>query len=418
MLDNIKRVTHNKTIIRGGLFSLYSFINQGTNFLLLIVLANYILPDDYGRLSLFNTVLTFIGYFMAFSTSGYLSISFFKKENVDEFRKDFTAIIIMAVLSLSIFLLLSILLSILNLNVGFPSHLLVYAVLIAFFICVVNMLLDYLRVNERVVDYGIVSCSNAILNFGLTLVLIIFFNAGWQGRVISQVLCYFLFFVFSLFFYCRSNLFFLDLNWSRYKSMLKWGLPLIPHAASVWIRQGLDRYIIDYYHTTYDVGLFSFALNLVSVIIMIGVAFNSANSVSIFQTLSGSNVYDKKAVLKKQTQEIFAIYAIATIVVSLSVVFLVPLVLPQYSGSILYFEILSIYGFLQCLYFLVCNFLFYFKKTKELMFITFGTSLIHLLVSFTITRYSLVNTCLIYVFVQLLIVFLVTRKSRLLLKTI
>ena len=65
------RLKNNKTLINGGLFSIFSFICRGSSFVLLIVLANFILPDDYGRLSLFGTVQTFISYFMAFSTAGY-----------------------------------------------------------------------------------------------------------------------------------------------------------------------------------------------------------------------------------------------------------------------------------------------------------------------------------------------------------
>lgn len=49
-----------------------------------------------------------------------------------------------------------------------------------------------------------------------------------------------------------------------------WGIPLIPHLATSWIKQGGDRYIINYYYTLAEVGIFSFALNLSNIIDMIG----------------------------------------------------------------------------------------------------------------------------------------------------
>ena len=42
----------NKLLLKGALFSFFSFFNQGASFLLLIILANYIAPSDYGTLSL------------------------------------------------------------------------------------------------------------------------------------------------------------------------------------------------------------------------------------------------------------------------------------------------------------------------------------------------------------------------------
>ena len=193
--------------------------------------------------------------------------------------------------------------------------------------------------------------------------------------------------------------------------MLFWGIPLIPHLASIWLRQGCDRYLINLYNSVYDVGLFSFALNLTSVIIMIGTAFNQTNSVSIYNILSDKFLSNKKEILQRQTKNIFFIYVVAFLLFYILIVSLVPVMLPQYKGAIPYFSILAIYGFLQCVYFLFCNFLFYFEKTKQLMYVTFGTSLLHLALSIIFTKYSLYYTCIIYVFIQALIVLLVLYLS-------
>lgn len=93
-----------------------------------------------------------------------------------------------------------------------------------------------------------------------------------------------------------------------------WGIPLIPHLATSWIKQGGDRYIINYYYTLAEVGIFSFALNLSNIIDMIGAAFNQTNSVSIYQILS-SEANDRWLRLKRQTRDIFVIYTIGAVIV-------------------------------------------------------------------------------------------------------
>ena len=63
----------NKLLLKGALFSFFSFFNQGASFLLLIILANYIAPSDYGTLSLFNTIIFFWGFVVSLSTHGYIT---------------------------------------------------------------------------------------------------------------------------------------------------------------------------------------------------------------------------------------------------------------------------------------------------------------------------------------------------------
>lgn len=405
------RLKKNKTLINGGLFSIFSFICKGSSFFLLIILAKFILPDDYGRLSLFGTVQTFISYFIAFSTAGYMSVAFFKKE-FEEFKKDFTAIVLLSILSVGLFSLIAIVvLPFIGDNLGFPNYLLWYAILLSFLTCIIGLYLDYLRIKEQVISYGIVSCGNALLIFVLSIIIVVYLRYGWTGWISARLVADVLFAIIAIFFFFRLKLFKIDFSWIRYKTMLMWGIPLIPHLASVWLRQGGDRYIININNSVYEVGLFSFALNLTSVIIMIGMAFNQTNSVSIYKILSDKSLINKKDILRSQTRNIFYIYLLASLFVSLLMVILVPFVLPQYSGSVPYFGILAFYGFLQCIYFLFCNFLFYFEKTKQLMYVTFGTSLLHLALSIILTRYSLYYTCIIYVVIQALIVFLVTYLS-------
>ena len=45
----------NKLLLKGALFSFFSFFNQGASFLLLIILANYIAPVSYTHLTLPTT---------------------------------------------------------------------------------------------------------------------------------------------------------------------------------------------------------------------------------------------------------------------------------------------------------------------------------------------------------------------------
>lgn len=411
-MNNIQKIFHNKVIRNGSLFSFYSFFQKGISFILLIILAKFVSPTDYGEMNLFNTAATLIGYFVGLNTAGYLSISYFANKKIEEFKKDFTIIILINIFS-SLLLCICILpfLSSLASIISLTPSLLIAALLLAFFRIFLDIALNYYRVQEKVISYGVLSCSNSLLTAALVLFFVLGCKQGWHGYVEGQLLTLILISIISLYLFKKWDLYtFRGLTINRFKTIVLWGIPLIPHLATIWIRQGMDRYIIEYNHTIADVGIFSFALNLTNIIIMIGTSFNNTFSVNIFKTLSlNIPLIERKNILKKQNKKIFIVYIVSTILIVLGVIIFIPLIMPNYSSAIKYFLILSLYGICQCFYFQYCNYFFYFKRTKTLMYITFCSSLLHLLLSWILTPFSLIFTCWIYVIIQILIV-VITKK--------
>lgn len=406
-------ITYSKkwsTIIRGSLFTLFSFFNKGLNFLLLIIIAKFISPDDYGSLNIFNTFIMLLGFIICFSGEGYLSVAYFQRKRED-FPKYITNISIIPCLVGSTLCVINVLLHLVFPNfLGLSLSISLLAIIITFFTLYVNILLDFYRVKESITTYGIFSCSYAFFNFCLTILFIVCLQTGWYGRVYSMLICSFLYALVAVVIFSRLSLFsFKDLSLKIIQEISKWGIPLIPHASSIWLRQGCDRYIINYYYSTYEVGIFSFALNLVNIMNMIGMAFNSSNSVDIFKALSNKDVSEIYR-LQAYTKKMHVIYIAVSFLISIVLIIAVPFLVPQYKASLLYFLILIPYGYLQCVYYLYCNYLYYFGHNKKLMNITFFVSLFHLFLSLIVSRYSLILTSLVYVLTQAMIVFLLKRK--------
>ena len=411
-LSKIKKLKNNETLINGSLFSLFSFVNRGFSFLLLLILANYIVPAEYGYLSLFGTIVMVVGYFMALSTEGYLSVSFFR-DSQDGLKQTFSCILFTSLItSITICLTLFFGGSNLSTKLNLPEHSLYFIVGICFFTLFSNVLLNFFRLQKKVRIYGFFSCGNALLNFVLSILFVKTFLLGWEGRVLAQLLCGLLFGFVGLLFFVKKGFVTIPSK-AHWKMMLLWGIPLIPHLATTFIRQGCDRYIVNYYHSIEDVGLFSFALNLANIIIMVGVGFNESNSVNIYAILGNNNITaeEKQKHLQAQRKNIFLIYLLCSIVITILCVTLMPLILPKYSMAMKYFAFLSVYAFFNCIYFLYTNFLFFYKQTRKLMHITLGTSLLHLALSLILTKYSLVHTCVTYIISQFVIVILVRKEA-------
>lgn len=412
-----RKICSNKAMLNGALFSIFSFVNRGISFVLLLILASYITPKEYGYLNLYSTVGMVLSYFIAMSTAGYTSIIFFR-EGKNGVAKTFSAVLLISTIMLLIFeIVLAIGHNFIPAILQLSLNILNIAIFVSFFNTFGQFWLDYYRLNENVKFCGVLTCGTALLNFFISIYLVKYLRMSWEGRVYAEFTMSLLLGGSSIIYFLKKGFFTRNIK-SYLKNMLLWGIPLIPHMATTFIRQGCDRYIINAYHSIGDVGLFSFALNLSNIITMVGFGFNQSNSVDIFKTLSDNNL-SKGEILQKVNRQkrtfliLYLVVAIAVFIVCFSIL---PIILPKYSSALKYFPLLALYGLLVCFYFVYTNFLFFYKKTKNLMYITFLSSVLHLFLSLCFTRYSLFITASLYVLTQFLVVIAVRRIANALLE--
>lgn len=412
MLKLIHNIFTNKSVQSGGIFAFFSFLNQGLDFFLLIILSRYILPVSYGYLNLFYTAVSVVSYVICFCTSGIISVKFFKVS------REILSIYINVVLS-STLIVAAILLLLVALFPDFivrVSNIQSLMQVACIYLCaatvVYNLLLDIYRLEEKTLKYGILTTVSTLINIALSLLLVIGLKQDWKGRVEANVIVSTIF----LFWGCinlvqKGYLKRIMPTKEVYKETLSFGIPLIPHSINGFLRQGMDRYIINAHFATKSVGLFSFAINFAFIIYSLGSAFNKSNSVYIYKYLSQEDTYMRSR-LRKQTVLLLTFYAIFTVILYMTCWFLIPILFPNYKDSVIFLLPLCLSTFFQCIYMQFCNFLFYYKKTKNLMFITVGVSVIHLTLSFLLTRYSVLYTAYISMFSSFIEAFAVYLYSR------
>ena len=202
--------------------------------------------------------------------------------------------------------------------IGIPSKYLWLGLLICYFQVYNALNLDIWRLEEKPVQYGLYGVSFAICNFILTFWLIVGLHFNWAGRVYAWTLLSIIYFIISvLFLFKRRYLSISKPQLSLVKETFIYALPLIPHTVSFWLKQGLDRYIINYFHNQTSVGFYSFALNLAAVITIIGTAFNSTNSVYIYKKLSNGSAAVRDGLNRQAT-----LMSVAFLIISILVGFL------------------------------------------------------------------------------------------------
>ena len=409
----IKTLFHNKTIRNGGIFAFFSFLNQGLNFLLLLVISWYILPESYGKLNLFYTSITIIAAFISLNTNGIVGIKFFKvpKHELSEYISViiFTVVLMVALLLTLIFCFHD--------NIQFFSGIEYNLQLVCIYICGLsvfyNIFTDIYRLEEKPLKYGVVTTLYTILNIVGTFFFIIALKQDWLGRIYANLITITFLFIVAIYFLIKKRYISKKcLSFDKALESWRFGLPLIPHYLTSWLRQGVDRFIINAHFVTSYVGFFSFAMNFANIISIAGTAFNQSNSVYIFKCLSEDPEGNRRKI-RQQTFYMLIMFLILTFFVISFCYLFIPFLFPRYNDAVIYIIPLCCAAFFQCVYLLFCNILFFYKKTTQLMYITFSISLVHLLLSLLLTYKSVMYTSYISLlssFLQAIIVFFYSRK--------
>ena len=417
LISNLyNRLLKNKNIKNGILYTFFSFINNGISFLLVLVLAGYLAPKEYGFLNLFSTFVTLFIFIVTLESTSYITLSFFKKTK-EQLRQIILAVFVitgvMLVICLTIFFTIP---DLIEKIIGIDINNLCIGIIICVFSVFNNVNLDIWRLEEKPVAYGTYSISYALLNCIATLLFVIYFKNGWEGRVYAWFIVGLIYFFISIAFMIkRGYLVISSLSLSLFAEILTYSLPLIPHSISYWLKMGSDRFIINYFWDSGEVGLYSFAMNFASIINIIGTAFNTSNSVFLYKKLSEGYLKNKDN-LFKQARIMTFIYIGITVVIISSTFVLVPIILPKYTTCLRFIIPLCIGAFFQCVYLLWVNYLFYYKKTSRLMNITLLTCVIQILLSIILTRHSTLYTAYISMFISMSTMFLVMFYSKFILR--
>jgi O-antigen/teichoic acid export membrane protein len=130
------------------------------------------------------------------------------------------------------------------------------------------------RVEERPVGFAIASVANVLITIGATIALVVGGHKGAIGAVIGNFLGTLTVYVVLLA-YRRYQLGF-QLDRGLLRAMNRFGLPLVPAALALWVINLIDRLFINGFKGQAEVGIYSLAVRIASVIVFLMTAFQLA----------------------------------------------------------------------------------------------------------------------------------------------
>ena len=137
-----------------------------------------------------------------------------------------------------------------------------------------NQLTSLFRVEERSVSYAIASVVNVLLTVMAMVVFVAVFHWGAIGLVVGNftgTLAVYL----ALVAYRREQLG-LEFDRDLYRNMQRFGMPLVPSALALWTINFVDREFLIWFKDASEVGVYSVAVKIGSIITFLMIAFRTA----------------------------------------------------------------------------------------------------------------------------------------------
>ena len=130
------------------------------------------------------------------------------------------------------------------------------------------------RVEERSTAYAIASVANVLVTVAAMVVFVAVFHWGAVGLVVGNFTGTLVVYLALLAY--RTDQLGLELDRSLLRRMQSFGMPLVPSALALWVINFVDREFISWYKGNAEVGVYSAAVKIASVITFVLIAFRTA----------------------------------------------------------------------------------------------------------------------------------------------
>jgi O-antigen/teichoic acid export membrane protein len=137
-----------------------------------------------------------------------------------------------------------------------------------------NQLTSLFRVEQRSVEYAIASVVNVLVTVAAMVVFVAVFDWGAIGLVVGNFTGTLVVYL-ALLAYRREQLG-LEFDRGLFRQMQYFGMPLVPSALALWAITWIDREFVAWYKGAGQVGVYSVAVKIASIITFVMVAFRTA----------------------------------------------------------------------------------------------------------------------------------------------
>ena len=369
-----------------SVYTIANFLNKGIVFLLLPVLTAYLTPTEQGNLALFLTTLGLVTPLVLLQITAAINVEYFRKdygaENYGSYS--FTGLCLSGgaflLLALAFQLFRTPLLGLLEFD---PFYLLLIPFIALCTVCVEVLKVNYI-IRGKAVAFGGFLLFLTLLDIGLSLYFITARGMGIEGRVYGILTGKVIFALIALVLLYRKEL--INFKWAGTyaRDLLRFGIPLLPHAIGGIVLHSSDQFFIAELVGKDALGIYSIAYQIGAVIMLVDISFNQAFTPYVLNVLKSGNEGAKLKVVKASYGYATGLFICLGVLVLISPYLYGYFINERYASGIVYVPYIAMgYVFLG-LYKMFVNYLFFLKETKIIGMITLSSALLNVLLNYLV----------------------------------
>ena len=256
-------------------------ISKSVPFFLLPIYTRIFTPSEFGNIEMMMVIIGLLTALLVMGMDSAQSFFYFEqKKNGPKFQRNvITAIlhwrIAWGFVVIGVFTAVTPLLNNWFFNNQITSLHFMFSFLGALFMTVMAQSAEVFRLLYRPWTYIAVNLTNNIVTALIILLSVLYFDQGVLGYFVGICLGS-LFALFVGWYLAREYLDFSRLHYKPWREYIKFGAPLLPAGLSFYFMSSLDRWFIQYYHGSAELGVYAVAAQISLIILLIIETFRKA----------------------------------------------------------------------------------------------------------------------------------------------
>ena len=375
------------------IYTLTDSIGKGVGFLLLPLVSFYVPPDELGIATNFvvlTSILSLLGGLAVVN-----SLPYFYYEQTQEQNKCLVSNLLLICLSLCGLLAIFdvCLCTIVENYLKLDPYLQLYAILCVTCTLINGASFQLMRLQDKPYWFAGIQLVQTALHCILVFLFVVALKWGGAGKVYADTGAAILLVGLHVILMYKKGFLGVCFDIVYIKKLLKFGVPLLPHSLSFWLKGGMDKiFITQYGGGLYQNGLYSMAMTLMSIYTLISNGFFRAYNPALQKRLAKINPEnednEKRNIIRITHKCIGMFFLLALFTVGASWVVLFYIVDDKYEASFQFVPWLVAGLFVSAIYSFAIEFIYKMKKTLVLGIITFTGSIIQMLLA-----YYFIRTC-------------------------
>ena len=354
-----------------SIYTISTFLNSATPFILLPISTRYLSTEEYGILSMFNATTSFLIPFVGMSTGTAIlrKVADGPENEGKEYVYNCIIIVLICtiIVSLVTFLESAEICSVTEIPISYLPLLIVFTTST----CICNSTLSLFQIRGNIKGYAFYQNLGTLLNLVLSTALVVGFKMSLTGRIYGLSYSKLLFAGIGIIYIYR----FIGNNRVMQKKYIKdeilnFGIPMIPTEIKATILTYTDRFFITNMVCIDDTGIYSVGNQFSMPLLLLEQAFNLAYVPWLFKKLNENRLEEKKKIVKLTYIYFGLILALSICWSVLSKSILTFIAGKDYSNATAYIFWLSLGYAFTGMHMMVVNYIYYIKKVRLYSIVT------------------------------------------------